>query len=239
MSDNVSKSTMNTEAWLEIGAFIFPGIDQMDFAGPFEVLSRLPNSTFHVLWKDLSPVRDLNGLLLTPEKTFSEAPRLDVLIVPGGYGQQALMEDETVLSFIRAQAAEARYVMSVCTGALICGAAGLLRGRRATTHWTAFHLLEYFGAIPVDGRVVLDGNYLSTAGVSAGIDGALRMAALLRGDRVAQQIQLSIEYAPEPPFAAGTPKTAAPELVAEACERGRAVAEARLETAKRIGEKLL
>jgi cyclohexyl-isocyanide hydratase len=143
-----------------------------------------------------------------------------------------------VLSFIRLQAANARYAMSVCTGALLCGAAGLLRGRRATTHWTAFHLLEYFGAIAVDERVVVDGNYLSTAGVSAGIDGALRMAALLRGDRVAQLIQLSIEYSPEPPYAAGSPKTAAPELVAQAREYARAFAEARLETARRIGKKL-
>jgi cyclohexyl-isocyanide hydratase len=229
---------MNLDAPLDIGALIFPRIDQMDFTGPFEVLSRLPNSTFHSLWKDLSPVRDVNGLLLTPEMKFSEAPGLDVLIVPGGFGQQALMDDETVLSFIRAQAANARHVMSVCTGALICGAAGLLRGRRATTHWTAFHLLEYFGAIPVNERVVIDGNYLSTAGVSAGIDGALRMAALLRGERVAQFIQLSMEYAPEPPFAAGSVKTAPRELVARAREYGRTLAEARLETARRIGEKL-
>ncbi len=114
---------MNPEAPLDIGALIFPGIDQMDFTGPFEVLSRLPNSTFHILWKDLSPVRDVNGLILTPDMKFSEAPQLDLLIVPGGFGQQALMDDETVLSFIRAQAANARYVMSVCTGALICGAA--------------------------------------------------------------------------------------------------------------------
>ena len=146
------------------------------------------------------------------------------------------MDDEAVLSFIRKQAAQAKYVMSVCTGALICGAAGLLQGRRATTNWAVFHLLKYFGAIPVNERVVMDGNYVSTAGVSAGIDGALLMVAVLRGPRVAQQIQLYIEYAPEPPFSAGSPKTAPPDLVEAAQNAGRAMAEARFATAKRIAQ---
>jgi cyclohexyl-isocyanide hydratase len=134
---------------LTIGAIVFPRVDQIDFTGPYEVLSRIPDSTFHVLWKDRTPVRDVTGLILTPDTAFAEAPPLDLLVVPGGYGQQDLMEDETVLSFIREQAAHATYTFSVCTGALICGAAGLLRGRKATTHWSAFHLLEYFGAIPI------------------------------------------------------------------------------------------
>ncbi len=123
------------------------------------------------------------------------------------------MEDETVLSFIREQAVNAKYVFSVCTGALICGAAGLLKGVRATTHWSAFHLLEYFGAIPIDERVVIDGSFVSAAGVTAGIDGALRVARLLRGDRVAQEIQLQIQYTPEPPFNSGTPASAPPEIL--------------------------
>jgi cyclohexyl-isocyanide hydratase len=143
-----------------------------------------------------------------------------------------------VLSFIRKQAGQAKYVMSVCTGALICGAAGLLQGRRATTNWTVFHLLQYFGAIPVNERVVVDKNYVSTAGVTAGIDGALLMAAMLRGPRAAEQIQLYIEYAPQPPFSSGTPKTAAPDLLEAARNAGSAIAEARLATAKRIAQRL-
>lgn len=229
---------MNTDGHLKIGAIVFPKIDQLDFAGPFEIFSRLPDSTFHILWKEKTPVRDMRGLILTPDTTFSEAPPLDLLIVPGGYGQEALMDDETVLSFIRKQAGQAKYVMSVCTGALTCGAAGLLRGRKATTNWTVFHLLEYFGAIPVNERVVVDGKLVSTAGVTAGIDGALLVAALLRGPRAAEQIQLYIEYAPEPPFRSGTPKTAAPDVVEAARNAGRAIAEARLETAKRIAQRL-
>jgi cyclohexyl-isocyanide hydratase len=229
---------MNTAGHLNIGAMIFPDIDQLDFTAPFEVFSRLPDSSFHILWKEKVPVRDMRGLILTPDKTFSEAPPLDLLIVPGGYGQEALMDDETVLSFIRKQAGNATYIMSVCTGALTCGAAGLLQGRKATTNWTVFHLLEYFGAVPVNERVVVDGKYVSTAGVTAGIDGALLVAALLRGPRAAEQIQLYIEYAPEPPFRSGTPKTAAADLVEAARNAGRTIAEARLATAKRIAQRL-
>jgi cyclohexyl-isocyanide hydratase len=201
---------------LNIGAIVFPGMDQIDFTGPFEVLSPIPDSTFHVLWKEKTPVRDLNGLIITPERSFAEAPPLDLLVVPGGFGQEALMDDEFVLKFIREQARGARYVLSVCTGALLCGAAGLLRGVQATTHWSAFHLLKYFGAIPINARVVVDGKHVSAAGVTAGFDGALRVVSLLRDEQVAQQIQLSIEYAPEPPFNSGTPQTAPPEVLAAA-----------------------
>lgn len=231
-------TTIPKEIHLNIGAIIFPDLDQTDFTAPFEILSRVPNSTFHILWKEKIPVRDVRGLILTPEKTFIESPPLDLLLVPGGYGQEALMEDETVLSFIREQAVNAKYVFSVCTGALICGAAGLLKGVRATTHWSSFHLLEYFGAIPIDERVVIDGSFVSAAGVTAGIDGALRVAALLRGDRVAQEIQLHIQYAPEPPFNSGTPASAPPEVLAAASSANREIREARLTTAKRIATKL-
>jgi cyclohexyl-isocyanide hydratase len=223
---------------LHIGAFIFPRMDQIDFTGPFEVLSQVPNSTFHVIGKTREPIRDINGLILTPEETLSEAPQLDVLIVPGGYGQQDLMDDEVVLSFLRKQAAGAEYVFSVCTGALVCGAAGLLKDVRSTTHWASFDLLPYFGAIPVDSRVVVDGRHVSAAGVTAGIDGALTVAALLRGEFEAQRIQLMIEYAPEPAFHSGTPKTAPPEVLRAAREQGREVLAARLETAIRIARRL-
>jgi len=223
---------------LHIGALIFPRMDQIDFTGPFEVLSRVPDSTFHVIGRDSNPIRDCNGLILTPEETLSEAPQLDVLVVPGGYGQQELMDDEIVLSFIRTQTAGAKYVFSVCTGALICGAAGLLRGVRSTTHWASFDLLPYFGAIPVDSRVVVDGRHVSAAGVTAGIDGALTVAALLRGDAVAQKIQLMIEYAPDPAFDSGTPKTAPAEVLNAAREEGREMLAARLETAIRVARRL-
>jgi len=223
---------------LQIGVLIFPRMDQIDFTGPFEVLSRVPNSTVHVLAREKAPLRDVKGLILTPEKSLAEAPVLDVLVVPGGPGQEALMEDEVVLAFIRDHAMRARYVYSVCTGALICGAAGILRGVRSTTHWASFDLLKYFGAVPVDQRVVLDGKHLSAAGVTAGIDGALRLAALLRGDRAAQEIQLGIEYAPEPPFHSGTPKTAPADVLQAARAATSGLTRQRLETARRIAVKL-
>lgn len=232
MSSNSAAGT------LHIGAIVYPRLDQCDFTGPFEVLSLVPDSAFHVLWKEKTPVRDARGLVLTPEMPFAEAPPLDLLVVPGGPGQEALMDDEVVLEFIREQAAQAKIVFSVCTGALICGAAGLLRGVKATTHWASFHLLEYFGAIPVDARVVVDGKFVSAAGVTSGFDGALRVAALLRGERCAQMIQLALEYAPEPPFDSGTPKTASPEIVEKIRAGLRPVTDARLATAKRIAEKL-
>lgn len=226
------------EGALSIGVLIFPRMDQIDFTGPFEVLTRVPQAVVHVVGKEKTPIRDVKGLILTPELALTEAPPLDVLVVPGGPGQQELMEDETVLSFLRDRAARARYVYSVCTGALICGAAGLLKGVRTTTHWGSFDLLKYFGAIPVDERVVLDGKHLSAAGVTAGIDGALRLAALLRGDRAAQAIQLAIEYAPAPPFQSGTPATAPPEVLHAVQAEIRELSRRRLATARRIATKL-
>ena len=143
---------------LQIGSLLFEGLDQIDLTGPFEVLSRLPNATYRIYGLSADPVRDVKGLQLTPDAALSEAPQLDVLHMPGGPGQEALMEDEAVLGWVRRQASGAQIVFSVCTGALICGAAGLLQGRRATTYWAALHLLPYFGATPVDERVVVDGN---------------------------------------------------------------------------------
>ena len=200
---------------MTIGCFVFERQDQIDFTGPFEVLSRIPDAAVHVIGKTSAPVRDIKGLILTPEMSIADAPPLDLLAVSGGFGQQALMEDEEVLSFIRKQAESGGYLLSVCTGALLCGAAGVLREKRATTHWASWDLLHYYGAIPVRSRVVVDGKLISTSGVTAGIDGSLAVAALLRGDAVAQGIQLEIEYAPEPPFNSGTPETA-PASVVEA-----------------------
>jgi cyclohexyl-isocyanide hydratase len=141
------------------------------------VLSRIPNSTYRIFGKSSAPTRDMRGLRLLPDAVLAEAPQLDLLHVPGGYGQEAVMDDEEVLAWIRDQAAGARSVLSVCTGALICGAAGLLEGRCATTHWASMHLLPLFGATAVNERVMADGNIVFAAGVTAGIDGALRVAA--------------------------------------------------------------
>ena len=201
---------------LQIGSLLFEGLDQMDLTGPFEVLSALPDSTYRVYGVTGEPVRDLRGLVLTPDARIVGAPPLDVLHVPGGHGQDALMEDEEVLGWLRHQARGACAVLSVCTGALLLGAAGLLRGRRATTHWASLHLLELFGATPVDERVVIDDDWVFAAGVTAGIDGALTLAGRLRGERAAQTIQLDMVYAPDPPFGSGTPQTAPADVLSDA-----------------------
>ena len=226
------------ETHLQIGSLLFDGLDQIDLTGPFEVFARIPNATYRIYAKTAAPVRDVRGLRLTPDATLAEASPLDVLHVPGGFGQEALMEDAEVLEWVRRQAGGARLVFSVCTGALICGAAGLLVGRRATTHWSAFHLLGFFGATPVKARVVVDGAMVSAAGVTAGIDGALRVAAELRGDAVAQAIQLGMEYAPEPPFDAGTPETAPAAILAEARALVRAITARREATARHVAARL-
>jgi cyclohexyl-isocyanide hydratase len=207
---------------LHIGSLVFEGIDQIDLTGPFEVLSRIPNATYRIYGKTAAPVSDVKGLWLTPDACLADAPPLDVLHVPGGFGQESLMEDTEVLGWIRQHAAGACRIFSVCTGALLCGAAGLLIGRRATTHWASFHLLPYFGAIPVSERVVVDGAWVFAAGATAGIDGALRLAAELRGDEAAQAIQLYMAYAPEPPFDSGRPETA-PAAILQQARRDSAV----------------
>jgi cyclohexyl-isocyanide hydratase len=223
---------------LQIGSLLFEGIDQIDLTGPFEVLSRIPNSTCRLYGKTADAIRDLRGLRLTPDAALSEAPQLDVLHVPGGFGQEALMEDDEVLGWIARQAEGARCVFSVCTGALLCGAAGLLRGRRATTHWASLHLLPLFGATAVNERVVIDGNWIFAAGVTAGIDGALRLAAQLRGDDAAKTIQLYMAYAPEPPFDSGTPETAPPAILADARRSVASITAQREATARRAAARL-
>ena len=223
---------------LQIGSLLFEGIDQIDLTGPFEVLSRIPNVTYRIYGKTTSPIRDVKGLQLIPDATLADAPSLDVLHVPGGHGQEALMDDDEVLSWVRQQASGACIIFSVCTGALICGAAGLLRGRRATTHGASSHLLPYFGAIPVNDRVVVDGSWVFAAGVTAGIDGALRLAAELRGDEAAQAIQLHMVYAPEPPFDSGTPETAPSSILTEARRSVRTITEQREQTARRVAARL-
>jgi cyclohexyl-isocyanide hydratase len=223
---------------LKIGALLFEGLDQIDLTGPFEVFSRLPGATYSIYAKSADPVRDVCGLQLRPDATLADAAQLDVLHIPGGFGQEDLMDDGDTQDWVARQAKGARYVFSVCTGALICGAAGLLKGKRATTHWSSHHLLPYFGATAVNERVVVDGNLVTTAGVTAGIDGALRLAALLRGDDAARTIQLYMEYAPEPPFDSGTPARA-PAAVLDAARKSFANITVRREaTARRVATRL-
>ena len=226
------------ETHLHIGSLLFDGLDQIDLTGPFEVLSRIPNATYRIYAKTLAPVRDVKGLQLTPDATLADAPQLDVLHVPGGFGQEGVMEDVEVLAWIQRQTEGARSVFSVCTGALLLGAAGLLRGRRATTHWASFHLLPLFGAVPVNERVVIDGNWIFATGVTAGIDGALRLAAELRGDDVARAIQLYMQYAPEPPFDSGTPERAPVAILDQAKRAVAGITAQREATARRVAARL-
>jgi cyclohexyl-isocyanide hydratase len=203
---------------LQIGILVFPRVQQLDLTGPYEVFASVPGAKVHLIWKDRSAITSATGLTLAATMTFAECPALDVLCIPGGGGVNALLQDAAVLAFVRAQAARARYVTSVCTGSLVLGAAGLLQGRRATTHWFSHDLLARFGAIPVQGRVVRDGNLITAGGVTAGIDFGLTVVAELVGQAQAEAIQLALEYAPAPPFRAGTPGEAPPAVLAKVKE---------------------
>ena len=221
-----------------IGMLIFPRLTQLDMTGPYEVLARLPDSKVELVARTLDPVTTDRGMQIVPTVTYESCPPLDVVMVPGGPGQQDLMEDEAALAFLRKQAVTAKYVTSVCTGSLVLGAAGLLKGKRATCHWAALEHLKPLGAIPVSEKVVIDGNIVTGAGVTSGIDFALTLAAILEGEEVAREIQLGIEYDPAPPFDSGSPKTAARELVDRLRARGVQLFEARKATAVRVGKKL-
>ena len=223
---------------LRIGCLIFPRMTQLDLTGPFEVFSRVPDAQVLLLWKTLEPVEADTGLRMLPYATLHDCPPLDIICVPGGPGVNDLMEDEEILTWLRDRAATARFVSSVCTGSLVLGAAGLLRGKRATSHWGARDLLATFGATPTAGRVVRDGNVFTGGGVTAGIDFALTMVAELAGAPVAQAIQLQIEYAPAPPFDSGTPETASPEVLAAVRARGARMRQARDAIAARAAARL-
>ncbi|MBV8168467.1 MAG: DJ-1/PfpI family protein [Alphaproteobacteria bacterium] len=202
-----------------IGFLLFPRLTQLDMTGPWEVLIKLPGAEPHLIWKTREPVMSEGGLAIVPTTTFAACPPLDLICVPGGSGVNALLTDRETLDFVRSMAAGARYVTSVCTGALVLGAAGLLKGKRATTHWMSHDMLRAFGAEPVEARVVIDGTLITGGGVTAGIDFGLTVAAEVAGTRTAEAIQLGIEYAPAPPFDAGSPATADPAVVALVRER--------------------
>lgn len=193
---------------------LFPNVTQLDFTGPLQFLHRLPGATTHIAAKTLDPVPSDCGLALVPTVTFADCPAADLICVPGGFGVSQAMADAETIAFVKAQGAKARYVTSVCTGAFVLGAAGLLRGKRATTHWAYRHLLEKVGAVREDARVVRDGGVITGGGVTAGIDFALTVVAEIAGPEVAQTLQLGLEYDPQPPFVGGSPERAGADIVA-------------------------
>ena len=192
-----------------VGFVIFPDLTQLDFTGPQQVLARLPQSAMHIVAKSAAPVPSDSGLSLLPTHTFENCPRLDLICVPGGSAGvvQAIGDQETI-EFVQRQSSTSKYVTSVCTGAFILGAAGLLMGRRATTHWAFTELLPLVGATHEKARIVKDGNVITAGGVTSGIDFGLSVVAEIAGETVAQAIQLGIEYDPNPPFDAGNPDRA-------------------------------
>ncbi len=200
---------------MRVGFVLFPDVTQLDFTGPLQVLGRLPDASVHLVARDMRPVPSDGVLALPPTDTFDTCPDLDVICAPGGFGVDGAMNDAALIAFLRRQAAGARYVASVCTGAFVLGAAGLLRGRRATTHWAYHDDLTRVGAIPVKARVVRDGNLFTGGGVTAGIDFALTLFAEIAGEDAARAVQLGLEYDPAPPFDAGSPGSA-PAAVYEA-----------------------
>lgn len=199
---------------IHIGMLLYPGLTQLDLTGPFEILHRVPDAKVQLVWKTTDPVLADSGLGLLPTATLDTCPPLDTVFVPGGSGQLPLMTDAAVLAFLREHGARARWVTSVCTGALVLGAAGLLAGYEVATHWAFMDLLPMFGARPVRRRVVVDRNRVTGGGVTAGIDFGLRLAAAMGGDDLAKSIQLGLEYDPEPPFRCGHPDVAEPAILA-------------------------
>jgi cyclohexyl-isocyanide hydratase len=204
---------------LQIGLVLFPKVTQLDFTGPLQVFSSVPGAKVHLIWKRIEPVASDSVLTLTPTVSFADCPQLDVICVPGGLGTDDMINDGEMLDFLRRQAKEAKYITSVCTGSLVLGAAGLLQGYRAATHWSAMEFLSEFGAIPTKTRVCVDRNRVTGGGVTAGIDFALTLVSLLVDRRTAEAIQLRLEYNPLPPFNAGSPDTAPPEILALMKER--------------------
>jgi cyclohexyl-isocyanide hydratase len=204
---------------VQIGILLYPNVTQLDATGPAQVLSRVPGAKLHMIWKTRDPVPTDAGFSIVPTTTFADCPQLDVICVPGGGGQVDVMVDAEALEFLRKQAAKARYVTSVCTGSLILGAAGLLKGYKSACHWAWRDMLTDFGATPVAERVVRDRNRISGGGVTAGIDFGLTVAAELAGEEVAKSIQLVLEYDPQPPFDSGSPEKAGTERVKRIRER--------------------
>lgn len=211
---------------LNIGFLLYPRLTQLDLTGPAQVFAAASNCTLHFVWKNLQPVPSDAQLSLLPTHTFDTCPALDVVCVPGGPGQQRLMQDPAVLGWLKRQGEQAAWVTSVCTGSLLLGAAGLLNGYRAASHWNYRQYLALFGATIDDARVVRDRNRITGGGVTAGIDLALQVVGAIRGETEAREIQLLLEYAPEPPYEAGRPEQAGHDLVTRVQVRLAAAVEA-------------
>jgi cyclohexyl-isocyanide hydratase len=220
------------------GLLVFPNLTQLDLTGPYEVLARISGAETLLLWKSRDPVRSEHGLTILPDTTLADCPPLDLMLVPGGAGINPLLEDQDVLGFLRRAAATARYVVGICTGSLVLGAAGLLRGKRAGTHWMSREMLRAFGAEPIAERVVVDGNLFTGGGVTAGIDVALTVAAEIAGRAAAEAIQLAIEYDPAPPFNAGSPEKADPAVLRQVLDRAEARQRDRSERVARAAKAL-
>jgi len=199
---------------MNIGFVLFPNVTQLDFTGPLQILHRMPDAQTHILAKTLDPVPSDCGLSLVPTGTFADAPPLDMILVPGGFGVVDAIGDEETMAFVREAGTAATYVTSVCTGAFILGTAGLLQGKKATTHWAYHHLLPLVGAVPNEGRCVRDGNVYTGGGVTAGIDFAFEIVKEISGQKAAEGIQLAVEYDPAPPVDAGHPSRANEQLLA-------------------------
>jgi transcriptional regulator GlxA family with amidase domain len=207
---------------MEVAILIFDRLTALDAIGPYEVLRSMPGATVKFVAKEAGPKRtDAGSLALVADYALEEVKSPDIIVVPGGPGQIALMDDEPVLNWIRQAHETSRWTTSVCTGSLILAAAGLLEGLRATTHWLAYDMLRSLGAEVVSERVVIEGRIITAAGVSAGIDMALTLVAREAGEAVAQAIQLGIEYDPQPPFNAGSPAKAPAEVVERLRSRSR------------------
>ena len=204
---------------IHIGMLLYPGLTQLDLTGPFEVLVRMSGARVHLLWKNLDPVTADSGMRILPTATLATAPAIDILFVPGGPGQVALMDDQAVLTFLRHASAHARFITSVCTGSLVLAAAGLLVGYRAACHWLWREELGRFGVEVATDRVVIDRNRVTGGGVTAGIDFGLFLVGELRGPEEARRIQLQIEYNPAPPFESGSPEQADGDTIAEVQRR--------------------
>ena len=220
----------------KIGFLLFDGLTQLDFTGPLQFLHRLPGAETYLIAKTLDPVQTDCGPFILPTHTFETTPDLDLLCVPGGFGVDAVMEDEAALDFVRRQGEQAQYVTSVCTGAFILGAAGLLKGVKATTHWRYHEHLAAFGAQPVQARVVTDGRVITGGGVTAGIDFALTVLKDIGGQDLASAVQLGLEYDPAPPLDSGHPDRASEPVRAAVEERFRPRIDAFTQVVERVAQ---
>jgi len=223
---------------LRIGMVLFPNLTMLDLIGPHDVLNT-PRCKIDLLWHRIEPVPVQGSFSILPTATFADYAPPDILFVPGGPGQLPAMDDEALIAFVAKAAESAKYITSVCTGSLILGAAGLLKGKRATTHWASLDQLKLLGAIPVSERVVEDGNIVTGAGVSSGIDFGLVLTARIWGEAAAKAMQLAIEYDPDPPFVGGSVKSAESHIVATMRERMAPLLEKRVAAATRIGREKL